>query len=639
MNLVQWVRGLFGKSPKRSGDYSATYGSGNMGGFAGGMIGRLTASMATWSGAVNADLDGNLVVLRARARQLCQSNEHGRRFLSLVATNIVGPVGPTLQVRAMKDQRDPVKPTTLDKTANDAVEIHWARWGKTADITGRVNFAHLCRMTIKAVARDGEALVRIVRRRDLPYGLALQLLESDRLDETYNVQLSSGAIRQGVEVDSTGRALAYWIKSRHPGERFGQGSNIPERVPASDVIHLYLPERGEQLRGYTWLHAIVLRSGQLHGFNEAAVTAARVGASKIAVLEHSAEGGDMSDGLADSKSTGGNLQMNIEAGEMFDLPAGTKLSSWNPEYPHANFESFVKQAMLGISAGLDVANHNLTGDMTGVNYSSARISELSEREQWIVLQGWFIFGMSERIYQEWLAIALLRGDITFEISGKALPAEKLAKFANASRFQGRRWRWVDPANEIKAAQAAVELGVMSRTRIAAEQGMELDDILDELKQEKEIMDAAGLSPPVLPGAPPAPAPAEPPPEDPALKALLLAMGRAALQEHKQGDVHIHNAPPGFTLNQGEVRTDVHVPAQAAQPAPIVNVQNDIHEREQPAPVVNVAAPTVEVTVEAIMPAQTEVAIVSLPERKTTSVISRDPATGDISETTQIEIDL
>lgn len=510
MDFPKWLRGLFGKTLKRSGDYSATYGGGNAAGFAGGSVGRLTASLASWSGAVNADLDGSLVILRARARQLCQSNEHGRRFLSLVASNIVGPVGPMLQVRAYMDQRDPTKPVKLDKSANDAVEIHWAKWGKTADIAGRVNFAHFCRMAVKATARDGEALVRKVRRRDLPYGMALQLLEADRLDETLNIMLPSGAIRQGVEIDSTGRAVAYWIKNRHPGERYAQGSNAPERVPAGDIIHLYLPERAEQVRGYTWLHAVLLRASQLHGFNEAAVLAARIGASKIAVLEHEADAPDLSASMADSQTGAGNLQMNIEAGELFDLPAGSKLSSWNPEYPHANFESFVKAAMRGISSGLDVATHNLSGDMTDVNYSSARIAELAEREQWMVLQDWFIFTMLEPIYQEWLALALLRGDIKFEISGKALPADKLAKFANASRFQGRRWRWVDPVKEIEAAKSAVELGVTSRTRIAAEQGVELDDILDELAQEKAIMDAAGLTPLPKPVAAPAPAPAPDP---------------------------------------------------------------------------------------------------------------------------------
>lgn len=479
----------------RRDNYAGVYGSSNNTGFAGGVVGRLTASMATWSGALNADLDGALIIMRARARQMCQSNEYGRRFLSLVASNMVGRKGPMLQVRAYMAQTDAKKLPQLDKAANDAVEIHWAKWSQRADIAGRMHLAHLLRVTAKAVARDGEALVRIVRRRDLPYGMALQLLEIDRLDETINVTLANGAVRQGVEVDTTGRPVAYYIKTRHPGDVYGHTASETERVLAADIRHVFLPERAEQVRGYTWLHAIILRAMQLHGFNDAAVLAARIGASKVAALERTED--SMPNGselMADGQAGAGQLQMNVEGGEMFELPAGYKLTSWNPEYPHANFESFVKAAMRGISAGLDVATHNLSGDMTDVNYSSARIAELAEREQWMVLQDWFIQTLVEPIYQEWLALALLRGEITFEQSGKSLPADKLAKFSNASRFQGRRWSWVDPAKEIEAAKSGVELGITSRTRIAAEQGIDLDDVLDELEQEKQLMDAKGLAP-------------------------------------------------------------------------------------------------------------------------------------------------
>lgn len=490
-------------------NYVGTYGHGNNAGFAGGVVGRLTASMATWSGAINTDLDGTLIIMRARARQMCQSNEYGRRFLSLVAANIIGRKGPMLQVRAYMAQTNAAKLPQLDKAANDAVEIHWTKWGQRADIAGRMHLAHLLRVTAKAVARDGEALVRIVRRRDLPYGMALQLLEIDRLDETINLTLPNGAVRQGVEVDTTGRPVAYYIRSRHPGEIYGYVQSETERVPASDIRHVFLPERAEQVRGYTWLHAIIMRAMQLHGFNDAAVLAARIGASKVAALERTEDavpnGAEL---MSDGQANAGQLQMNVEGGEMFELPAGYKLTSWNPEYPHANFESFVKAAMRGISAGLDVATHNLSGDMTDVNYSSARIAELAEREQWMVLQDWFIQTLVEPIFQEWLALALLRGDITFEQSGKSLPADKLAKFSSASRFQGRRWSWVDPSKEIEAASAAVNLGVTSRTRIAAEQGIDLDDVLDELEQEKQLMDAKGLTP--KPPAAPAPVAAQQP---------------------------------------------------------------------------------------------------------------------------------
>jgi lambda family phage portal protein len=497
--------GVYGQSPR-------------MGGFAGGAVGRLTASMATWSASVNSDLDGALHIMRARGRALAANNEHGRRFLSLVGANIVGRNNPQLQVRAYFQGARSQAPT-LDKAANDAIETHWQRWGKTADITGKHrNLSGFWRMVAKAVARDGEALVRKVRDRNLPYGYALQALEADRLDENINTRLANGnAVRQGVEIDTTGRAVAYHIRSNHPGESFAYATPGIERVPAEDMLHIFLPERAEQVRGVTWFHAVIIRGSTIHRFEDAAVIAAEIGASKVAVLKSSADAvaGEVGAGIADGTSDGtarGIPQINAEAGEILDLTAfpGTTIEGWNPEYPHANFESFLKACLRGLAAGLDVAAHNLTGDMTDVNYSSARIAELAEREMWMCLQDWFIATVVEPIYTEWLAIALLRGDIKFEASGKAIPAERLEKFQTASRFLGRRWSWVDPAKEMEANQAGVQLGVTSRTRIAAEQGIDIEDVIDELQQERGLMSSAGLPLEVKPGTPaPAPAPKTP----------------------------------------------------------------------------------------------------------------------------------
>jgi hypothetical protein len=90
-----------------------------------------------------------------------------------------------------------------------------------------------------------------------------------------------------------------------------------------------------------------------------------------------------------------------------------------------------------------------------------------------------------------------------------------------------------------------------------------------------------------------------------------------------------------------VRADIHV---AAAEAPVVHIVNEVHEREQPAPVVHIAQPTVNVSapevtveVEAIMPAVSEIAITSMPIRKTTTEILRDEA-GDIATSVQVESD-
>lgn len=523
-SLRRLVRGKPGNAAQRLAPdtaFSGVYGSGGGGGFAGGAVGRLTASLATWSGSVNTDLDASLSIMRARGRELAQSNEYGKRFLSLVASNIVGPHGPTLQVRAYMAGPDPVNGRpVLDKAANDAIEVHWQRWARNADITGRMDLAHVCRVAARAVARDGEALIRKVRQPKLPYGMALQVLECDRLDDQLNTMLANGnSIRQGVEIDTTGRPVAYHLRSYHPGDRVNVARTEYERVPADQIIHLFLPERAEQVRGYTWFHAVILRASRLHAFNEAAVIAAQIGASKVAAIQSRPEDPPAPNTLeqySDARvpgtaQSGGALHMNVEAGEMFELPPGYELQSWDPEYPHANYSAFVQTALRGIAMGVDVAAHNLGGDLSDVNYSSARIGELVERELWKTLQQWFIRGLVRPVFDDWLAMALLRKDITFPTSGKALPADKLQKFLDAAMFRGRRWSWVDPAKEIEAAERAVALGITTRTRLAAEQGDDFDDILDELAQEEEAIRRAGFDPARFSGkpaaAPPKPAPA------------------------------------------------------------------------------------------------------------------------------------
>ena len=622
--------------------YAATYGNGGTNGFAGGAINRLTSSLASWSGSVNADLDGALPVLRARARHLAANNEHGKRFLTLCATNIVGRQNPRLQVRAMRDQRDPNKPTTLDKAANETIEGHWDKWGRTCDLSGRHKTLYsLLRTTVKGVARDGEAIIRVVRNRSLPYGMALQLLESDRLDEGLNARLDNGnVIRQGVEIDSALRAVAYHIKTSHPGDSYSAGRPGAERVPAGEVYHLFTADRAEQVRGITWFHAIIMRGSIIHNFEESAVVAAQIGASKIATLERSEDSVDMGPGggLADGIS-GGLPQIKAEAGEMFELPPGYKLNSWNPDYPHQNFESFLKACLRGLAAGMDVAAHNLTGDMTDVNYSSARIAELAERETWMIAQDWLISSFMQPLYEDWLAINLLSGNITFPVSGKAIPADRFEKFRSASRFQGRRWSWVDPLKEAEGNLKMLEAGLTSRTRLASEQGEEFDDILDELAAEHVAMMDAGLD-----ETPEPKQAAEDAPEVLAAKAIAAGNVRAAELRRdaavaSQPQIHVHQGAVNVTTPT--VRNEITVqPAEA----PVNNIVNEIHEREAAPPVihiaqptVNVAAPNVEVQVEAIMPAQTEVAITSMPIRKTTTEILRDKA-GDIATSVQIETD-
>jgi hypothetical protein len=167
-------------------------------------------------------------------------------------------------------------------------------------------------------------------------------------------------------------------------------------------------------------------------------------------------------------------------------------------------------------------------------------------------------------------------------------------------------------------------------------GRDIEEIFDELQSEEALASKYGIELSVA-EAPPAP---PMPPEDGGTKALTLALARSLAEPRPAGNTTINTPPVNVTLNQGEVRNEITVqPAEASA----VNVTNEIHEREQPAPVINfnpttnVAAPEVTVEVDAILPAETEMRITSLPDRITTTEIKRD-GDGNIQTSTQIERD-
>ena len=468
---------------------------------------RMMTGWVSYSTGINVDLDGALDPMRARSRDWAVNTDMGRRYVQLVKDNIIGASAPRLQVRAMMAPGS----SQLDELGNNTIEAHWAAWcAGPCDVTGRLSFAQLCRTLVACAARDGEYLVRRVRHSSLPYGYALQMMDVDRmLTGNGGAAQAEGAnhVRLGVEVDQIGRVQAYHLHSMHPSDS-GSGkapAAYANRVPADGMFHGYVLERPEQLRGYPWTAAILKRANTLDTYEQYAVQAAKIGAAKMGfyTIDKDAPVTEMT--VEDFKDATGNLVQDVEAGMLEALPPGVNFESFNPDYPHQNFDSFVTTCVRGIAAGLNVAHHNLSGDMTGVNYSSARIAELSERQHWMGLQQWFIDGFVVPVFREWLGLALASGAITLPASGKSMPGDTLPKWVAAASFQPRRWGWVDPRADMDASVTSLENHLRSHRQIADEQGVDLDDVLSDESRYREQVALLGLQPaagkPVAPQQP------------------------------------------------------------------------------------------------------------------------------------------
>ncbi len=362
----------------------------------------------------------------------------------------------------------------------------------------RQSWRDVQRLVIRSLARDGEVVVRKVITRD---GLRLQVIEADLLDLDYTETLSGGnEVRYGVEIDpQTQSVVAYHLLTRHPGDSLpitAQGGRTRVRIPAEEILHLYIEERAGQTRGMPWLVASMKGLRMLDGYAEAELVAARCASAKIGFFTK-----DTPDGWAGPEDDEGNLRMDAAPGTIEELPVGVKFQSWDPNHPNSAFGDFIKARLRGVASSLGLSYNTLSSDLEGVNYSSIRAGLLEEREVWKVLQRFLIEHFAEPIFEEWLRVELLRGGIP-------LPVGKMWKF-NAPEFRGRRWAWVDPKKDIEAGILGIRAGLTSQRAVMAEAGADAFDVFTDLAADKTLAAEMGLEFPELAAGRAAPAPAPP----------------------------------------------------------------------------------------------------------------------------------
>lgn len=484
MGALDWLAGKLGYArPSRATGFGAAD------------VSRLTASLAADTQFINTTLRQQLRILRARSRQAAQNNPFARRFFQMVVDNVCGPLPFRLQSKVKFNSGK------LDDVANRRIEEEWTLAGRKGqwELTGKWSRNAFDRLKVRTLAIDGEVLVRKYRGPEFGrHGFREQLIDIDRLDDLLNKSLADGgAIHMGVQVDAIGRPVAYHILKRKPRDwQYGYMPREHDVVPAEEIEHVFIADFAEQVRGVPWIYAALLNLVHLGAFQEAAVVAARVGANQMGIIQ-SPDGGKV---LAEQigKDAKGNPQINSEPGTFPTLPPGYELASWNPKYPDAAVGPFVESVLRGVACGLGVAYHNLANDLKGVNYSSARIGELDERDAWMAIQQFWIEHSKQPCYDEWLRMAILAGALPFDYT-------RIDKYRDV-KWQARRWAWVDPLKEVNASIAAIDARLKSRTQIIAEGGEDVEDVFDEIAAEEQLAKDKKITLDVA--AKPAPTPAK-----------------------------------------------------------------------------------------------------------------------------------
>lgn len=447
---------------------------------------RMSRLLKDWigMGMFSADLEirDALFELRSRSRDLVNNTSELGRFVSLVCQNVVGQHGIRLQAR-LKDATG-----TRRREVNRKLEAAFKVWGRrgVCTVDGKHSWLDVQKTVARTVPTDGDMLIRKVVGFDNPFGFALQLIDADHLDETFNRErddvTGQNEIRMGVEVDVWKRPVAYHLKRNHPSERF-DGNR--ERIDASEIVHPFVPHRLSATRGLPWAARVLFDIKMLKGYREAEVVAARSAAAKMGFfVDKDAQGS------APDPDEPVELRTSAAAGTLEKLPPGIEFQSWDPSHPTDAFDPFTKSLLRSIASGLDVAYASLSGDLSDVNFSSIRAGLIAERDVWRLLQQWMIQSTLDDIYRAWVPMARLSGHLDIRIT--------TADYQNQIEWQPRGWTWVDPLKDVKAATEAINNGLDSRTRVVSERlGRDFEDVLDDLQREQEQLADRGL---VLPGS-------------------------------------------------------------------------------------------------------------------------------------------
>jgi len=417
----------------------------------------------------NADHQADAKTLRNKARALVQN-------VPYIWAGLDGLVAATVGEGILP------RPTGPEK---DKLSKLLKRWMKVCDADGRYDFFGLTKAAYWAMEQDGEVLVRLRTRRatdGLPVPLQLQLLEIDWLDSARSGTLNGNQIVNGIEYDMLGAVAAYYLWDQHPGDiAVARGRSQSQRVPANQIIHLFNPARPGQGRGFSRLAPVIARVRDLQLYEDAEIARKNL-ESRLSVLAS----GDMN-AMENPAAMGGGGEApgggvrdlgELGGGNIFGMPNGMNFTVVEPKAAPGYVE-YVKFALHLIAAGMGVPYHLLTGDMSAVNYSSARVRILDFRRvvgqmQWVTL----IPKLLIPLYQSFVQHAWLAGLI------KTLDMEV--------EFSVPKWDYVNPEQDVKADLAEISGGLSSFSEKLRQRGYDPKVVAEELAEDIKLYRELGI---------------------------------------------------------------------------------------------------------------------------------------------------
>ena len=418
--------------------------------------------------------------IRDRARDLTRNNAIARRAVDVkvrhtIGTGITAEV-PSGRVRSLWEQF--LEECDLDR-------VH--------DLHGMLGLSEACRF------EAGECLIRFYEPGPLevsdlengsPIPLKMRILEPDYLDtsrDTYGGRVRGDIaegheIKYGIEYDSFGRPVAYYLFPQHPGDRgsiarVGARGFDSERVPAEDVIHVFRRQRPGQSRGISDFAPVVMRLRDLDDFADAHIVAKKTAACLVGVLTTPE---DLSASALGVQEEQGDLtKERLHPATFYRARLGESITFSAPPPMH-DYEQFMKITQREIASGLNIPYELLSNDRADVNYTSMRGGLIDFRKTVLGDQWLLYIPRVCRAIEKRFRLALERR------------TPGLGARTGAFEWTPPKFELMDPLKETQADLESVLAAFEPLEEIQRQRGWSQDDIFESFERTFKELDKRGL---------------------------------------------------------------------------------------------------------------------------------------------------
>ncbi len=418
--------------------------------------------------------------VRARARDLERNSDVMNAVLGSHLRNIIGG-GYHVQSK------------TGDAEINDQLERLWRTWTKkqNCDVTGTQSLNQIIRMAVRRKKIDGGILFVKRYTKDGVVPFKLQMIEVDELDvNPVKPKYQDDKVVGGIEYNEYNKPIGYWIR------RYDIDGNLTldsTWIDAKDVIFYFTKRRPSQIREMSDMTQTIPRIRDVQEFMEAVSVKERIQACLSVFIKRvlptqgvNPVGGRNPWGKETEKRESYQGK-TLRPGLITELNAGDDITAVNPSGQGADATSFTKLQQRLIGAGQGVSYESSTRDMAEATYSSARQAMIEDGltyKEDIEL----LIEVLDEIYETFVISAILCGAVK-------LSAEKF--WANKDTYLEHEWvkepkAWIDPQKEAQANAVALASGQKTYKQIAAEQGRDWRDQVDDMAEVMEYAKEKGV---------------------------------------------------------------------------------------------------------------------------------------------------